>query len=117
MIQSEELFEGDTSQYDLSAVHAISDSWTLISRWQYDQALDRSLEQLVGARYDSCCWSTGVYWREWLRRDEDLFSQQNDLRRDSGIFISFELKGLAGVGQGIESLLERGIPGYKRENF
>ena len=32
LIQSEELFEGDTSQYDLSAVHAISDSWTLISR-------------------------------------------------------------------------------------
>ena len=117
LIQSEELFEGDTSQYDLSAVYGLGDSWTLVARWQYDQALERSLEQLVGARYDSCCWSTGIYWREWLRRDEDLFFQQNDLRRDSGIFISFELKGLAGVGQSIESLLERGIPGYNRENF
>ena len=117
LIQSEELFEGDTSQYDLSAVHAISNDWTLVARWQYDQALERSLEQLVGARYDSCCWSMGFYWREWLRRDDDLFFQQNDLRRDSGIFISFELKGLAGVGQSIETLLEKGIPGYKRENF
>ncbi len=116
-IQSEELFNGNTSQYDVSGVKAVNENWTLVARWQQDIALDRALETLVGARYDTCCWSTGLYWRQWLRRDDDVLVPQSDLEQDSGIFISFELKGLAGVGQGIESLLEIGIPGYNRETF
>ena len=117
LIQSTELFEGNTSQYDLSGVHALNNSWVLVAHWQQDAALNRSVEKLIGARYDSCCWSIGVFWRDWLRRDDNLLIAQTDLQQDSGIFISFELKGLAGVGQGIENLLENGIPGYNRETF
>lgn len=117
LIQSTELFNANTSQYDLSILHAINPSWVLIARWQQDTALDRSIEKLIGARYDSCCWSVGVFWRDWLKRDDDVLVPQIDLRQDNGIFISFELKGLAGVGQGIENLLENGIPGYNRETF
>lgn len=116
-IQTEELFNGNTSQYDVSGVTAVNENWTLVARWQQDIALDRALETMVGARYDTCCWSTGLYWRQWIRRDDDVLVPQTDLEQDSGIFISFELKGLAGVGQGIESLLENGIPGYNRETF
>jgi LPS-assembly protein len=117
LIQSTELFEGNTSQYDLSGLHAVNDNWVLVARWQQDTALDRSIEKLMGIRYDSCCWSVGVFWRDWLKRDDDVLIPQTDLRQDNGIFISFELKGLAGVGQGIENLLENGIPGYNRETF
>jgi LPS-assembly protein len=116
-IQTEELFNGNTSQYDVSGVRAVNENWTMVARWQQDIALDRALETMIGARYDTCCWSTGLYWRQWTRRDDDVLVPQTDLKQDSGIFISFELKGLAGVGQGIESLLENGIPGYNRETF
>lgn len=117
LIQSTELFEGNTSQYNLSGAHALNNNWVLMARWQQDAALNRSVEKLVGARYDSCCWSIGVFWRDWLRRDDDVLIPQADLQQDNGIFINFELKGLAGVGQGIENLLENGIPGYNRETF
>lgn len=117
LIQSSELFEGNTSQYDLSGLYVVNSNWVVMARWQQDLALDRPLEKLVGARYDSCCWSLGLYWRDWLRRDEDVLIPQTDLQQDNGIFISFELKGLAGLGQGIENLLEEGIPGYNRETF
>jgi len=117
LIQSSELFEGNTSQYDLSGLYVINSNWVVMARWQQDLALDRSLEKLIGARYDSCCWSIGLYWRDWLRRDEDVLIPQTELEQDNGIFISFELKGLAGLGQGIENLLEEGIPGYNRETF
>jgi len=36
---------------------------------------------------------------------------------DTGIFFEFQLKGLATVGKGLDSLLETAIPGYRaREN-
>lgn len=117
LIQSTELFQGDTSQYDVSGHRGIGNNWTLMARLQQDVALGRAIDRLVGVRYDSCCWSVGFFWRDWLRRDEDVLVPQTDLRQDNGIFISFELKGLAGVGQGIENLLENGIPGYNRETF
>lgn len=117
LIQSTELFEGNTSQYDLSGLKAINTNWVLMARWQQDIALGRSVEKLIGARYDSCCWSIGFFWRDWLRRDDDVLLPQTELQQDNGIFISFELKGLAGLGQGIENLLENGIPGYNRETF
>ncbi len=117
LVQSGELFTGNTNQYELAGLYALDERWTLYSRWHVDAALNRSLETLVGARYDDCCWSVSLVWRRWLKRDDNVVTPQTDLFHDSGIFISFQLKGLAGVGTRIESMLERNIPGYNTESF
>lgn len=116
LIQATELFTGNTNQYELAGMYALDERWTIYSRWNVDAALSRSLETLVGARYDDCCWSVSLVWRRWLKRDDDVVTPQTDLKHDSGIFISFQLKGLAGVGTRIESMLENSIPGYRAES-
>ena len=117
LVQAGELLAGNTHQYDLAGMYALDEHWTIYSHWQVDAALSRSLETMVGARYEDCCWSVSLLWRRWLRRDDNIIAVQTELQHDSGIFISFQLKGLAGTGSRIETMLESSIPGYNIEKY
>lgn len=112
LVQVGETIDGSIEQLDFSAVLEFSDNWTLIGKWQQDVTHSRPLEVLAGARYDACCWSTSLVWRHWLKRDDNQLLPEQALRHDNGIFVSFELKGLAGVGERLENMLSGSIPGY-----
>ncbi len=111
-VQGGEVIEGNVEQLDLSAVLELDENWTLLGRWQQDLTHARPLEVLAGARYDACCWSASLVWRHWLERDDNLLVPEQALEHDNGIFVSFELKGLAGVGERLNNMLSGSIPGY-----
>lgn len=112
LVQSGEVIDGAIEQLDFSAVLEFSENWTLIGKWQQDVTNSRPLEVLAGARYDACCWSTSLVWRHWLKRDDNQLFPEQSLRHDNGIFVSFEFKGLAGVGERLDNMLSGSIPGY-----
>ncbi len=112
VIEQGELFTSQVEQLDFSAVLELADHWTLIGRWQQDLSHRRPMEVFAGARYDACCWSLSLMWRHWLQRDDRILIPEQSLAHDNGIFVSLELKGLAGVGDRLDNLLRESIPGY-----
>ena len=108
--------EAHIEQGDISAVFPLSDSWSLMGRWNYDFNNSRELEVFGGLEYNSCCWRVSVLARRWLDRDDNLILPEEDLEYDHGIFFQVQLKGLAGTGNQVESILSESIYGYDIAN-
>lgn len=95
-------------QFDVSAMAPIDERWKLMARWQYDLYSSRTADQMVGVEYDSCCWKTQLLVRDYT---EQLFD--GNLRKDTGVFVYFELKGLGGSGGSLQNVLGENIYGYR----
>lgn len=106
-------FDADIEQADLSAYLPISRRWSLIGRWNQDLTNSRELEVFGGIEYNSCCWRAAIIARHWLDRDDDLLIPEEELEYDDGIFLQIQLKGLAGTGGTLDSILSDGIYGYE----
>ncbi len=77
-----------------------------VARWNYSLETERTLEFLIGAEYDTCCYAFRIAGRRFV----------NDVGGDTnnGIFIQLELKGLTSFGsrgRGLEGFLETTRPG------
>ena len=108
-----EEFDADIEQADLSAYLPISRRWSLIGRWNQDLTNSRELEVFGGIEYNSCCWRAAIIARHWLDRDDDELIPEEELEYDDGIFFQIQLKGLAGTGGALDSILSDGIYGYE----
>jgi LPS-assembly protein len=95
----------DIEQTDISFRAPISNSISLLGRWNYSLENNRTLELVGGLEVDSCCWGLRLVGRRFIRNTEGDF--------DTGIFMQFEFKGLAGYGRGVGSFLRKSIPGYE----
>ncbi len=111
-----ESFDADIDQADISALLPVNRSWSLIGRWNQDLTNSRELEIFGGIEYNSCCWRGSIILRRWLDRDDGLIIPEEQLEYDDGIFFQIQLKGLAGVGTSVESILSDGIYGYESQN-
>lgn len=104
----------DVEQTEISTFWPLADSnFSLIGRWQHDLTNNRELETYAGLEYNSCCWSVALIARRWIDRDDASLIPDDDLEYDRGIFFQIQLKGLAGLGDTLESLLSEGIYGYQ----
>jgi len=106
-------YDADIEQADISAYLPISRRWSLIGRWNHDLTNSRELEVFGGIEYNSCCWRTALVVRHWLDRDDDELIPEDELKYDDGIFLQIQLKGLAGTGGTLDSILSDGIYGYE----
>ena len=76
-------------------------------RYIYSFRDRKSLEQLFGLEYESCCWGLRMVSRRYL--------STRDGNRDSSFGIQLVLKGMGSVGTAADRSLERGILGYSSE--
>ena len=90
-------------QTDLSFIWPIAQNWTALGRWLYDRMDSESLETTLGLEYEDCCWKVSF---AGVRRVDDT----NDF--DTGILLTFTLKGLGSFGSGNSSFLND-IIGYE----
>ena len=111
-----EVYDADIEQADISALLPVTRSWSLIGRWNQDLTNSRELEVFGGLEYNSCCWRASIILRHWLDRDDDLIIPEEQLEYDDGIFFQIQLKGLAGTGTSVESILNDGIYGYEPQD-
>ena len=104
----------DIEQTEISTFWPLSNSnFSLIARWQHDLTNSRELETYAGVEYNSCCWSVALIARRWIDRDDARLIPDEELEYDQGIFFQVQLKGLAGLGDTLQSLLSEGIYGYQ----
>jgi len=105
--------ESDIDQSDFSLYWAVSRRWAVMGRWNFDFAEDRTIEGFGGIEYNDCCWRIRVMARRFL--DSPTAGDLDDVDVDEGIFLQIVFKGLAGFGSKIDSVLQRGIPGFRSE--
>ena len=90
----------------------------LVGRWNHDFTNNRELEIFAGFEYHNCCWRTSLFAYRSLRRDDDAFLPEDELKVRNGFAFKIEFKGLGGSGNRVDTMLHNGIYGYERnENF
>jgi len=97
----------DVEQTDFSFHWPVSPNLSLVGRWNYALPENRTLDLFGGLEYQSCCWGMRVVARRFLSTLEGEYQ--------NGVFMQFELKGLAGVGRKTVDFLSENIPGYSSE--
>lgn len=106
------LLQQSIEQVDFSAVTSVSRHWGLVGRYQYDLINKRSTESLGGLEYDSCCVKLRLVYRDGLIFEPEELPGSEE--RDRSIFLQIQLKGLMGVGNSLENVLEESVFGYKQ---
>ncbi|BAW80739.1 organic solvent tolerance protein [Candidatus Nitrosoglobus terrae] len=91
-------------QIDVSGRYPIANHWNVVGRWYEDIRNHRLLEMLGGLEYDSCCWAIRVVGRSYITNIEG--------QRNTSILVQLELKGLGNIGQKVDTILRRSVPGY-----
>ena len=111
--------ELNIKQAELSTYAPLSQHLAVTGRWHYDLESQRTLEAFVGVEYDDCCIKLRLIARQYLENPSyrgyglpQALLPVNELRTDRGLLLEVELKGLAGIGSKVETLLRRSIYGY-----
>ena len=103
------------SQTDVSVYWPVSDHYGVVARWNYDLPSQRTIEGFAGIEYNDCCWQLRLLARTFL--DAPAGRIREDVDEDTGIFLQVVFKGLAGVGDRLENVLQQGVRGYRTEDF
>ena len=106
----------DIDQVDTSFAVPISDSWSVLGRYNYDLNTSQELEIFAGLQYNSCCWSASVVARRWIDRDDNFIIGSDNLEHNNGIFFQVQFRGLAGTGTRVDNILSEGIYGYQPQD-
>lgn len=96
---------GVLEQTDLSAFWPVSARWSVFGRWYQSLRDHVLLEGLLGAQYESCCWTL----RAVARRDVSTVSASPS----TSFMLQLELKGLGRLGSPIDAIMKRDILGYQ----
>ncbi len=92
------------NQTDVSWFLPVTNHWRVLGRWNYSLENHKHLETFAGIEYESCCWAIRLVGRHYLQNAQNDYS--------SGIYLQFELKGLAGTGKSTNTFLQQSIPGF-----
>jgi len=101
-------------QTDVGFTWPVSRRYGLIGRWNYDLKSKRTIEGLAGIEYNDCCWKIRLIARHYLDAPSASALAEADTRQ--GYYLQVVFKGLAGIGNSVESMLSNSLPGYLEEN-
>ncbi len=109
------IYERDTKkQLDLSAAWKLNPQWSLVGRYNHELLSSNShrLENLLGLKYDTCCWAI-----RFMRRNYFTGAGSSVNQYDTTWLVALELKGLGNIGKSepLDTLLTDSIRGYRSE--
>jgi len=91
-------------QWDGSVAWPIAAHWNTVGRWVYSLQDRKTIEQVAGFEYKSCCYRIQVVQRRYIsNRNGGL---------DTSFALQLELTGLSSVGKRADTFLEQSIRGY-----
>jgi LPS-assembly protein len=91
-------------QWDGSVAWPIARHWNTVGRWVYSLEDKKTVEQVAGFEYKSCCYRVQLVQRRYIT------NRLGGL--DTSIALQLELTGLSSVGKRADSFLEQSIRGY-----
>ena len=112
-------YNQDIKQIGATVAWELTDNWALVSRYYHDIALNKAIEQYVGVRYNTCCWSVGVGARRYVvgESDKRKYKDSKSTLYDHSVGVTVQLRGLGNDHHsGIVDMLDKGMLPYIR-NF
>jgi LPS-assembly protein len=105
-----------TEQSHLSAYYPINRNWRAFMAWNYSMEAHRSVEDMLGIEYDTCCWRVRLLHLRYFDTARGVVPNFDspELDREYATQVQFELKGLGGFGDGVEQLMGDLIRGFDR---
>lgn len=105
-----------TEQSHLSTYYPINRNWRVFMAWNYSMEAHRSVEDMIGIEYDSCCWRVRLLHLRYFDTARGVIPNFDspELDREYATQVQFELKGLGGFGDGVEQLMSDMIRGFNR---
>ncbi|MGR8979889.1 MAG: LPS-assembly protein LptD [Gammaproteobacteria bacterium] len=100
----------DIIQNDISFRWPLISDWYAVGRWQYSWLYNKTQETFLGLEKESCCWRFRVIGRRYTNTASSL----PDASSQTGVFFQFELKGLTGIGESLDTFFEQSIFGYRK---
>ena len=117
LIQGGKKYDNDIEQSNFSAVYPMTRNLNFVATHKYDVTNARILETFLGIQYESCCIRVSLLGRKWIDRDDLVSLPMDKLDEDNGVFLSFQIKGIAGFGsKKWDSILKDGVAGYEIHN-
>ena len=89
----------------------VPERFALVGRWNFDLISGRTIEGFGGIEYNDCCLQVRLMARRFL--DSPTATNFDEVEGDDGVFRQIVFKGLAGFGTKVESVLQRGVRGYR----
>lgn len=94
-------------QVDIAGRWPVAANTQLVGRWDYSIRDAYTLEAFAGIEYGECCWRIRAIARQ--------YQDSPDHDTNLSVMLQLELKGLGQFGDDIDSLFERGIYGYRKD--
>ena len=94
-------------QFDLSGQWPLTESWTLLGRWNYSLVDSKTLEAVAGVEYNGGCWVLRLVGQRLTTTTQTT---------TNSVYVQLELNGLARLGTNPLDLLRRSVPGYQKTN-
>lgn len=107
-------------QVGVSSLWEISPQWQTFASMHQDLELDRTVEARFGLLYESCCWQLQLGWQTRVKTNLAAIDSQTSVatdERDSGLMLTFTIKGFGSNKSQALGVLNSGIFGYRTPNF
>ncbi|QNK31827.1 LPS assembly protein LptD [Serratia sp. JUb9] len=105
-------YQDGISQVGVTASWPIADRWAVVGAYYYDTRAQQSADQLVGLRYNTCCWAVNIGYERKIT-DWDRGNQTS--KYDNKVSFNIELRGLSSDHSlGTSEMLRSGILPYQR---
>jgi len=110
--------DAGVEQTDVSFHWPVTPRWRLFGRWNHDWRFGQMIEGFAGFRYASCCLEVKLLGHKTIKAVPAGVAAGNAgtaaARADRGVLVEIVLRGLGGVGGGVDSRLARAIKGFRR---
>lgn len=107
-------------QVNLTSLWQLDEQWRGYASYHYDLELDRTVESRIGLLYESCCWQLTFGWQTKIKSNlssDDSQSSTVTEERDSGMLLSFTIRGFGASSTQSAKILNGGIFGYRKPYF
>lgn len=103
--------DADIEQTDVSFHWAFSPRWRLFGRWNHDWRSERMVEGFAGFGYANCCLEVNLLGHKTI--EPSVAGLAAGPEADRGVLVEVVLRGLGGVGGGVDARLARAIRGLR----
>jgi LPS-assembly protein len=112
------LRQTQTEQVSASAYWPINNRWSFFAAVNYSLEASKSVEDMAGVEYDTCCWTVRLLHLRYLNNVSGQLTDftDPDLVRENTTQFQIVLKGMGGYGDRITQIMEDLIRGFEERD-
>jgi len=108
-----------TAEAHVSAYLPLRNNWSVFGAMNYSTKANRSVEDMLGVEYDSCCWTLRLLYLRYFDNESTSLQDFSDpnLQREKAAQFQIVLKGMGGFGDRITDIMQNMIRGFDDREY